>query len=81
MKDKKIEMNCKTPIEDLRREALKHYRDLANKCCDWNSFVVKCIREYNPSPKVGKEKFKDRPNPQDVNPYDSKARKRTRKTI
>ena len=38
----------KTPIEDLRKVALKHYQDMSNYCCDYSSFVVEAIKAYNP---------------------------------
>lgn len=38
----------KTPLEDLRKQALEHYNELATKACHWNSFVQKAIEAYNP---------------------------------
>jgi len=38
----------KTPIEDLRKVALKHYQDMSNYFCDYSSFVVEAIKAYNP---------------------------------
>lgn len=38
----------KTPIEDLRRDALAHYNELASKFLHWSGFVVDAIKAYNP---------------------------------
>jgi hypothetical protein len=38
----------KTSIEDLKKQALEHYEEISLKACHYNSFVVKCIKEYNP---------------------------------
>lgn len=39
---------CKTPIEDLRKNALKHYEEASSVVCHWSSFVESAIKAYNP---------------------------------
>lgn len=38
----------KTPLEDLRKSALKHYEEVSSAACHWNSFVVSAIKAYSP---------------------------------
>jgi hypothetical protein len=40
---------CINPIESQREEALRHYRELADKCHHWSSFVEHAIKAYNPN--------------------------------
>lgn len=42
------EQPCKTPFEDLKRDALAHYEEISLKACHWNSFVPEAIKAYNP---------------------------------
>lgn len=39
----------KTPIDDLKKNALVHYESLSSQLCEWNSFVVDAINAYNPN--------------------------------
>lgn len=39
---------AKTPLSDLRQDALKHYLELAQKAHHWSSFVEHAIKAYNP---------------------------------
>lgn len=43
-----IEQPIKTPFDDLKKQALEHYEELATKAHHWNSFVQKAIEAYNP---------------------------------
>lgn len=42
--------NKNTPIEDLRESALNDYSDAAIKAGNFNNFITKAIRAYNPKP-------------------------------
>lgn len=43
-----MEQPVKTPFDDLRKQALEHYEELATKAHHWNSFIPKAIEAYNP---------------------------------
>jgi hypothetical protein len=38
----------KTPIKDLKRDALKHYNNLSDMALEYDSFVADAIKAYNP---------------------------------
>ena len=38
----------KNPIEEQRKEALKHYEEVSSQCHHWSSFVEAAIKAYNP---------------------------------
>lgn len=38
----------KTPLEDIKQDALNHYEQLANAAHYWNSFIPIAIKAYNP---------------------------------
>jgi hypothetical protein len=40
------ERACQTPLEDLRRDALEHYDELATKACHHSSVIPKAINHY-----------------------------------
>lgn len=42
------EQPCKTPLEDLRNEALRHYEEASSAIHHWSSFVENAIKTYNP---------------------------------
>jgi hypothetical protein len=44
------EQTCKTPIEELRASALKHYEEASSAIHHWSSFVENAIKAYNPAP-------------------------------
>ena len=48
IKDSNKPQAAKTPLEDLRRSALEHYREASSKLCHWSSFVESAINAYNP---------------------------------
>ncbi len=41
----------KTPIEDLRRESLRHYEKASSAIHHWDSFVANAIKNYDPEAK------------------------------
>ena len=43
-----MEQPCKTPLEDLRKQALAHYEEACNAITHWSSFVSDAIKAYNP---------------------------------
>lgn len=45
---------CVNPIEDKRREALRHYEEAARIANHWSSFVRDAILAYNPIPEQAK---------------------------
>lgn len=44
----KISMTAKTPLSDLRKDALEHYEEASNAIHHWSSFVVHAIQNYVP---------------------------------
>lgn len=42
------DLTCKTPLEDLRMDALKHYEEASSAIHHWSSFVESAIKAYNP---------------------------------
>lgn len=46
--DNRVEYTEKTPLEDLRQSALKHYEEASSAIHHWSSFVEAAIKAYNP---------------------------------
>lgn len=46
--DQPEEQTAKTPLEDLRAGALKHYEEASSAIHHWSSFVENAIKAYNP---------------------------------
>lgn len=44
----KDEQSAQTPLEDLRKDALKHYEEASSAIHHWSSFVENAIKAYNP---------------------------------
>lgn len=39
---------CVNPLEEQRKEALKHYEEVSSAAHHWSSFIVNAIKAYNP---------------------------------
>lgn len=46
----KEEQACINPIEEQRKQALKHYEEASAAICHWSSFVENAIKSYSPTP-------------------------------
>lgn len=47
-----MDKTMKTPLEDLRKQALEHYEEAATAIVHYNSFVRDAIMAYDPEQKL-----------------------------
>lgn len=50
---------CINPIEDQRKSALEHYRQISSETCNWSGFVEAAIIAYNPTPTLSSKELEE----------------------
>ncbi len=48
MENKELNETAINPLEDQRKSALEHYKDISSRCHHWSGFVERAIKEWQP---------------------------------